>query len=81
MKIKTILKKIFSNLTREELEMIIGGEGLQRTLSSIQSHQKGWTYLKQYMADTGFSGVISTKRWKACAYMQIRKYPFFNNAF
>ena len=56
---KDNLKKIFSNLTRDELEMIIGGEGLQRTLSSESITSKGICDLKQYMSDINFSGVIS----------------------
>lgn len=56
---KDNLKKIFANLTRAELEMIIGGEKLQRTLSPDSITLKGVDNLKQYMAETGFSGVIS----------------------
>ena len=56
---KDNLKKIFANLTRADLDMIIGGEKLQRTLSPDSITLKSVDNLKQYMTETGFSGVIS----------------------
>lgn len=56
---KDNLKKIFAELEREPLEVIIANEKLQRTFSPDSITLKSVDNLKQYMAETGFSGVIS----------------------